>query len=280
MRAHSSFIARVALRPIRPGALIALGFLLPLMGGLQAQSTPTGALIRGRVVDSLGRPIANADAALLGTPYRSTSSTAGAFVLRDVAEGQYRLVVRHVGFEPVYLAANIAGPDTIDADVVLKHATSTLDSIVVTADRTDLSDFEANRKLGFGTFFAREDIVQHAGSVLHTLLRTKLSGFSYPERPCGGVALATGGTRAGASLNGVSVVGKGVCPMPDLCYAQLFVDGQRVFGTDHATAPPNIDEYRLDQLEAIEVYASASTTPARYNALGAVCGTVALWRRR
>ncbi|HUQ46412.1 MAG TPA: carboxypeptidase regulatory-like domain-containing protein [Gemmatimonadaceae bacterium] len=265
---------------LRTTALVAIASITPLVARVECQAPAGGALIRGRVVDSLGQPIANADAALEGTLHRSNSNGTGVFVLRNLAEGRYRLVVRHVGFEPASLIANIAGPDTMEADIVLRRAENILDSIVVTASRGDLAEFEVNRRLGFGTFFLRDEIEKAAGSALHTLLRTKLSGFTYLERPCGGVSLATGRTRAGASLGGVALVGKGSCPMPDLCYAQLFVDGQRIFGTDHATAPPNIDEYRLEQIEAIEVYTASSSTPARYNTMGAVCGTVALWRQR
>ena len=35
--------------------------------------------------------------------------------------------------------ANIAGPDTLDADIVLARTANTLDSVLVTADRSRLA---------------------------------------------------------------------------------------------------------------------------------------------
>ena len=261
--------------------LVALCCLLALTGRLQAQPPAVGAVIRGRVLDSLGKPIANAEAALAGTPHRTISNSSGAYVLRDIGEGRYRLVVRRFGYEPVTLDANITGSDTLDADVVLVRTANTLDSVIVTARRPGFADFEANRQLGLGTFFPREDIERHFGSVLHTLLRAKLNGFSYRERPCGGMALASG-TVGQRRLDGPArSVGVATgCGMPDLCYVQLYVDGIRMFGTNHVSEPPNIDEYRLEDLETVEVYGSSAATPARYNAAGAVCGTLVLWRRQ
>jgi hypothetical protein len=257
--------------------------LLFRAGGLEAQTSGVAALIRGRVLDSLGKPIANAEAALVGTPHRAVTSSSGAFILREIGEGAYRLVVRRVGYAPVWFEANIVGPDTIDADIVLARATNMLDSVIVTAERPGPADFETNRRIGLGTFFQRDDIERHAGSVVHTLLRTKLTGFSYHERPCGGLAVASATSNTGERrLSGPppSVGAANGCRMPDLCYVQLYVDGIRMFGTNHLSEPPNIDEYQLDQLEGIEVYSSASATPPRYATMGAICGTVALWRRR
>jgi hypothetical protein len=271
------------LRAPSASTVLAIGCLLTLASSTAAQTAATTAIIRGRVLDSLAKPIANAEVVLVGTPYRAVSGASGAFVLRDVGEGRYRLVVRRVGYQPIALDANIAGPDTLDADVVLARATNTLDSVLVTADRSRMADFEANRRLGFGTFFPREEIERRTGSVLHTLLRTRLTGFSYHERPCGGLAIASATSSTGERrLSGPppSVGAANGCRMPDLCYVQLYVDGIRMFGTNHVSEPPNIDEYQLDQLEGIEVYSSASATPPRYATMAAVCGTVALWRRQ
>ena len=219
---------------------------------------------------------------LIGTPHRALTTSTGAFAIHAVPAGRYRVLVRHVGFDPVTLRAIIAGPDTVDADVVLHHTVAVLGGVSVTATgdgRVDLTDFEANRKLGFGTFFTRKEIDAHSGSLVSTLLPAKVSGLNLMPRKCGGSAVASG--TAFTSLGVSNFVGRETnCLMPDLCYLQLYVDGQQIFRTDHVSAPPNIDEYRLGEVEAVELYLHGGATPARYNSLGSACGTLVLWRRR
>jgi hypothetical protein len=251
--------------------------------------TPVGAiaqgaaLIRGRVIDTVGVPVRDAEALLLGTPHRSLTNGEGVFTLREVDAGVYRLLVRSVGFAPVYLNAKIFGSDTVDADVVLHRAMVGLDTVHTVAPqrRANLVEFELNRKLGLGKFFSREDLDRLTGSTLRTVLPMKIVGFDYVPRPCHGVGLANSTPIMRLDLKTNPVVGViDGCIMPDLCYAQLYVDGVRIFFTDHRTEPPNIEDYPLEQLEAVEIYARSSETPARFNTRGAVCGTLALWLRR
>ncbi len=130
----------------RTSRLILLACGLAIAAPLNAQTPGVDALIRGRVLDSLGRPIAKADIVLSGTAHRSISSDSGVFVLRGIGEGRYRLVVRRVGYQPISLDANIAGSDTLDADIVLSRNMTTLDSLVVTADGSRLAERSRPRK--------------------------------------------------------------------------------------------------------------------------------------
>jgi hypothetical protein len=67
-----------------------------------------------------------------------------------------------------------------------------------------------------------------------------------------------------------------------ICYYQLIVDGSRVYSYDRSTTtlPPDINEFLVDQIEAVEVYAGGAQTPAKYNATGSACGTVVIWHKR
>jgi hypothetical protein len=43
---------------------------------------------------------------------------------------------------------------------------------------------------------------------------------------------------------------------------------------------PSVNEYLPETLEAIEMYASAAQTPARYNTLNSQCGVIVLHSRK
>jgi hypothetical protein len=246
---------------------------------LRAQTTPTMAAIRGQVNDTAGRPIAGAEALLPGTNFRATSESDGSFLLSDIPLGRYILVVRHVGFTPVRMNATLSGPDTVAATFVLHDATTALDTVLTTAkysSRPDLEAFETRRKIGIGHFFTQDEVAEHPGSTMSTLLRTKITGVEYYRRSCGGRAVGSAhALTMGAGLS----TGNKSCVVPPACYLQLFVDGNRVYSNDHVTTPPDIDEYSLDLVQGIEVYRSGET-PALYAGNGAVCGTIVLWLRR
>ena len=66
----------------------------------------------------------------------------------------------------------------------------------------------------------------------------------------------------------------GGCPM------QIVLDGLSIYKPGAAGSPPSIDLWSVVNLDAIEVYRGASTTPVQYAGKGAGCGTVVLWTRR
>jgi len=68
--------------------------------------------------------------------------------------------------------------------------------------------------------------------------------------------------------------------MDPACYMQVLVEGMRVYWYDRSTLPPNIDEYQLSQIEAIEVYHGGAETPSRFSGTGAGCGTILIWLKR
>lgn len=241
------------------------------------------ATLRGRVLDTAGAPVANAEASLLGTAQRAITNRVGAFELRDVPAGDYRLFIRAVGFEPLQFNARFRS-EPIEADFRLRPLVMTLDTVQSRESsdlRADLVGFEEHRKLGQGKFFTRGELEQRGGSTLRSLLPSKVTSFSYVDRPCRGVALASATPLTKIDLRTRRSIGQSAgCTMPDLCYAQIYVDGVRVFFTDHFNIPPSLEDYPLSVIEAIEVYTRSSETPARFNTPGAVCGTLALWMRR
>jgi hypothetical protein len=62
---------------------------------------------------------------------------------------------------------------------------------------------------------------------------------------------------------------------------QIIVDGQPLYRAGLDKLPPNLNsDLYVSELEAIEVYSGAASTPAEFNSAGAACGTIVMWTRR
>jgi hypothetical protein len=53
----------------------------------------------------------------------------------------------------------------------------------------------------------------------------------------------------------------------------VFLDGMMLPGS------PNVDEFRVEELEAIEIYRGGSQTPPEFNMVSSNCGVLLLWTR-
>jgi TonB-linked SusC/RagA family outer membrane protein len=97
-----------------------------------AQEVTTGT-VAGRIVDAeSGAPVAAADVWLDGTRWRTQTATDGRFVLASVAEGEYTLRVRRIGYTLASQAVTVRAGETASAEVRLRHAPTKLDDVVVT----------------------------------------------------------------------------------------------------------------------------------------------------
>jgi len=143
--------------------VVASALLFALSAPLVAQPTTAPPVVEGRVTDVSGTALPGANVVLRdrATGQRragtSTDST-GAFVLRDVAPGRYRLAVSFVGFarhvEPLSLSPGATVRDTI----ALRARSLPQDAVVVTTRRAEpavapvtvsnLTAAEVDRRLG------------------------------------------------------------------------------------------------------------------------------------
>jgi hypothetical protein len=144
---------------------------------------------------------------------------------------------------------------------------------------SELEGFYERRATGIGQFITRETFDQRSGSTLSEVLRSRTTRLKYVPRACSnGVAIV--GSDAPVDLMPAQKVGQGMCTMTAACFAQLFVDGVRLYSYDRFSLPPNIDEIQPTQVEAIEIYHGGAETPARFGGTGAACGTIVVWLRR
>jgi hypothetical protein len=246
------------------------------------------AAITGVVRDSLRNPIVGATVQIDATTISVRSDSAGRYRLTGVPMGVYTLSVRALGFVPVSNRIVVSDERDITHDVLLFQSNVRLDELVVRADAIDsrMFEFEENRSLGLGRFVARSELDAQRGQSLATIMAKVNSvgivrgmgnrGWILSRRP-----IVTGSCRegqAGGALYGPSRSERSqgmVCG----CYAQVYLDGQ-LMNPGYPAEPFDVNTFSADQLEAIEWYASASQTPARYARLNSGCGVYVMHSRR
>lgn len=115
--------------------VIAIGAASSTASEVRAQDSASAAaatsVIRGRVVDSDARPIADAVIFLLETLQETRSDADGVFLLRSGFAGPVTIAARRVGFQPT--AVDLVLPADTSFTLTLKRQPPTLNSIAVVA---------------------------------------------------------------------------------------------------------------------------------------------------
>lgn len=255
--------------------------LLASGGGLQAQP-----VLSGVVRDSAGVPIAGADVTIAALGRRTQTDDKGAFALREVTAGMRLVSIRRIGYAPFSRLARIGEFETQLPDVVLARVISQLDTVITREtellwkEAPLLREFEDNRKVGLGKFYTRADLEKARGQHIVSLFET--SGFTV-------VTDATGPARWIAESRGVRSLSGRTAVLEDRmgpvspanalsrCFPLVFLDFQPLSSGKEV---PNINRFRADDLEAVEIYRGAAQTPQRYSLLNSHCGVIVLHSRR
>lgn len=88
--------------------------------------------IRGTVLDADNVPVGGASVLLSGTKHGTSTNVNGEFVLNDVSEGEYELVITSVGFAKLTQKIKLKN-ENLNLSLNLTKSASRLDEIVVTA---------------------------------------------------------------------------------------------------------------------------------------------------
>jgi hypothetical protein len=237
-------------------------------------------VLHGRIVgDSGKRPIAGAEV-VLAVPSRVARSDAdGRFTLGGLPAGRLAIRIRAVGFKPLDLEADIGPADTVGVDFQLTPAPQQLAPLVVkesSAPRLSgkMEVFESRRRMGFGTFLDRQALAKWEDQPVSNAIR-RTPSLVLIARPldCGG-GFAASSNRGGYRLEPCS----DSIRFPPSCYMAVYLDGALVWAPGMGP-PPDIDQYRSDRLQAIEVYVGPGQLPAELQQTGTGCGAVVLWTR-
>jgi iron complex outermembrane receptor protein len=231
-----------------------------LVGGLLVAGEARAArgqdgVIRGRVTDSAGVAIPEADVAIVAIHALTRSDAQGRFSFSNVARGEHELSVRRLGYQPTTVKA-IVGDLAYSYDIVLVAQAASVEGVDVNADlrlRLGIEEFYRRRARGAGgTFFTREEIAQRNPRRTTDLLR------SAP-----GLRIVSGRNGTGARFNGKRQ-----------CAPTLWLDGQAVRDME-------LDNIPVTDIEGMEIYSGPSTTPMQFSQASSHtdCGAIVVWTR-
>ena len=142
-------------------AALLFGLASPLVG-----QTGTG-IFRGKVTDSLGIPVPLAEIALLGTDLRAVADSDGLFRIAGVPQGLYPVIVRSIGWKPLFFMLRMDAGNEFIGRIGLEPAPQRLPELIVQGGRfakpaeyaltTRYDDFFHRRRIRSGTFRTRSD---------------------------------------------------------------------------------------------------------------------------
>ena len=239
----------------------------------QSQSVLKGTV----VVDATPSPPLNdAEIAVPALQLLARTDSLGRFQFTNIPKGTHRVTVRRVGYAGMAVNATFTGRDTLDADFALSPLTITLDTVSVQGKLAvpgKFREFEERRVTGFGAFLTRDDLAKELhrplGEILTRFPGTRINRF-------GGQA-AVASSRGGRSRGGDSFDRRKGAPPG--CYAQVYLDGVRVFSSSAGESLFDINSLTPSSIQGIEYYASSVQTPMQFNPRNGDCGTLVIWTR-
>ncbi|MEP6989674.1 MAG: carboxypeptidase regulatory-like domain-containing protein [bacterium] len=247
-------------------------------------SVPASAIFAGMVIAEIERELlAGATVTLVEANRVATTDQQGAFRFDGLASGDIHLVVQKMGYRPLRTVVHMDSTRRLDAELELERLLpSELAPVVVeaTPDRQTI-DILRRRASGQGTFFLRDVLDSLQGVSVGELLREKGRGAKMIRYTRTGALLLASG-RGFGTISLLPLADPHDSRSPRACYAQVVVDGIRIYAPDAVNqfAPPDLDQFDSARLDAVEFYAGPASTPAEFAGVGAQCGTLVLWTRR
>lgn len=249
-----------------PGGVLQRNFLLgekpkavataPAAG--QEAPKPLGtAQLSGTVVGADGKPLEGAQVYLVGTAVGARADYRGAFHLTGLPAGTQTVEVRQLSYAPKRFTVDLSPVRESRLAAVLDTRATVLGEVKVEGKaHVDIPGFEDRAKRGFGTFLTREDIEKQQSILLTDVFRT-IPGLT-------------------VAFDGSNYVVQSARSAGTGCQVQWYLDGSPFDNSNN-----DIDQMlRPDDIEAIEVYKSASEVPVQFQGSNASCGTIVVWTKR
>lgn len=255
-----------------------------LFTALSLAASPLAAqsVLLGIVVTEGGDPIRDAQVTIVKLQLQTVVGPVGEFTFTTIPSGKFAVLARAIGFEPTTREFRFSGRDTILAEFRLRPSGQRLESLVVRGTEPSISPnmraFEERRAAGLGRFLTSADLRKREHSALSDVLRMT-TGLTLIRRPLdcgGGFALAT--SRGGSFHRQPWMACTNRAPFPTACYLAIYLDGTRVWAPG-SLEPPNLDDFTVVSLQAIELYRGPSELPTQYASTNSACGAALLWTR-
>ena len=194
--------------------------------------------------------------------------------------------MRKLGHAPAADTITIESDTELSKQYQLLAAITELDSVRVEGASVRLTPamrtFERRRESGIGTFIPPEDLRKNDEQPLRYIL-ARIPGLRFVTYQSA-TFLASA---RGAPSNDLPPAIPWDRNSPRRCWVQIYYNAIRLYvpmtavrGSPGEPQPvPNIEDYRIRDLEAIEFYAGPAQTPSELGGMGATCGTLVLWTR-
>lgn len=234
--------------------LIFIGTMLLLAGSAMPQERETTGDLTGTVRRSGSRrPITGADVVLVGTNHRATTDSIGAFMLRDLPAGRWRVRATAPAHRPYEAFVDMSAATVVRLDIELEPLPPELPPVDVVGARGAASEAARTRDLFDATVLpAVTTVSRREMRLLPTIVE--------PD-----VLRALQSLPGGVVLNDfdAQLYVRGGAPDQN----QIFLDGARVFGAYHMFGMSGV--FNADAVENVDFFRGGR--PSRYGgSLGAI----------
>jgi hypothetical protein len=235
-------------------------------------------VLRGRVVspDSAGAPTPAAEITIPALARSTRTADDGSFSFEALPAGRHEVLARKLGFEPATRTVTVRGTDTVTVQLTLAPRVQALAEVEVRDKAAPAVStrraFERERARANGGAFVSDTLLasnEHSNmsNVLRRIPGATIARVQFDRRSYNVLA----SRRNGQSLRAGD----------KYCYFQIYVDGMLRYApaAQNVVPPPDVDEFKVHDYEAIEVYRGPAQTPVQFGGTGAPCGTVVFWTR-
>jgi hypothetical protein len=228
--------------------------------------TPSSGLLRGKVT-AAGRPLAGASIEIFGQPARAETDSTGDYRITGMITGTTLMRARKIGYVASIVPANIPSEGEVRIDFELGKPSTTLDTVVVRARKSDVavrSGFNDRARRGFGRFMDIPEIAKLRGGCIADLL-SRRSGLIRKGGGCS--VLARTGTNGSFGFRGPTSIGIPQLPESEAQgprkkaqapggYVLVYVDG---FLESPVGGEINLRSIAPEDLVGIEIHPSSNS---------------------
>jgi hypothetical protein len=262
---------------------LALAFAVCAMLFAAPMAAQTTGALTGRVVnDRTNQPVAGVELSIPAISRTALTDSGGAFAFRDIAAARYQVVLRKVGFQPLFTTIMMAGTDVAEQTLRIAPIATELSEVVVVSSMADrrLTSFEEHRRARMGgSFLTAAQLEKERGRALADVLQT-VGGADIVRLGSGPAYFATRrGYDSVMNMPGVSAGDRMRGASPGLCYAAVVVNNVFVYRGDGGDELFDLNSLAPNDILAIEVYKGGATMPLEYNATRKTCGLLVIFTK-
>ena len=267
------------------------------------------AALTGRVASDSGVALSYAGVRIPELDRFTQADSNGVYRFDNLRVGSFAVIAEAPGFRARREQVTIAAGVTATKDFRLVRGAHLLSAIDVRAKAPPrvspkMVDFERRRQRGLGKYVTRVDLDRYPGRQLEEVLRSTAVATQFIKAPSGQTWLIS--SRQSTANMGMLASRNADYVRDKQCHVQVVLDGAvissstalrapRIHAGDNTGGRGGVSDARTqvqggddavdlnlfisDQLEGVEFYPDATTTPMQYRTGAAVCGTLILWTR-